>query len=261
MQKYSDIIEEEMEREAESAKKLQASKKKPVKSVDQSYLILPDADFKEIDVIPGEQKLRLAEGKIRPMPEEGDLQTTHNYLDLLFRLLHEDGIQDLRNGLYTMFKQSELNLNQREYKKRIRDCQIKLHEKLSIIGISAIDGAACVQFRLPTNKKKFVDWKISKRLMPGSLIVISNDVFYTLLVGIVKNRDANEMNWTHKKFGYVPINIEILKSNTSAQTSQEIVLGYASEEFMMIESTAYFEAYKHVLKQLQEMDRWPRIPF
>lgn len=30
---------------------------------------------------------------------------------------------------------------------------------------------------------------------------------------------------------------------------------------MMIESTAYFEAYKHVLRQLQEMDTWPAIPF
>ena len=28
----------------------------------------------------------------------------------------------------------------------------------------------------------------------------------------------------------------------------------------MIESAAYFESYKHVLRQLQEMDTWPQIP-
>lgn len=28
----------------------------------------------------------------------------------------------------------------------------------------------------------------------------------------------------------------------------------------MIESGAYFEAYRHVLKQLQEMDEWDEIP-
>jgi hypothetical protein len=33
------------------------------------------------------------------MPEEGDLINAHNYLDLLFRLLHEDAIADLRNGI------------------------------------------------------------------------------------------------------------------------------------------------------------------
>jgi len=37
------------------------------------------------------------------MPEEGDLLSTHNYLDILFRLLHEDAITDLRNGI-TDFK-------------------------------------------------------------------------------------------------------------------------------------------------------------
>ena len=30
---------------------------------------------------------------------------------------------------------------------------------------------------------------------------------------------------------------------------------------IMIESTAYFESYYHVLKKLQEMGSWPNIPF
>jgi hypothetical protein len=36
------------------------------------------------------------------MPEEGDLQNNHNYLDLLFRLLHDDSIHDLRKGIVLM---------------------------------------------------------------------------------------------------------------------------------------------------------------
>lgn len=69
------------------------------------------------------------------------------------------------------------------------------------------------------------------------------------------------MNRTHERFGYVLINIEILKSNTSAKTSQEIMLAYAKEQFQMIESDAYFEAYKHVLQQLKEMDKLQELPF
>jgi hypothetical protein len=56
------------------------------------------------------------------------------------------------------------------------------------------------------------------------------------------------MNFTHKKFGFVPVNVEIVNSNSTAQTSSDIVLGYSSYEFTMIESSAYFEAYKHVLR-------------
>jgi hypothetical protein len=33
------------------------------------------------------------------MPEQGDLVSPHNYLDIVFRLLHEDAISDLRNGI------------------------------------------------------------------------------------------------------------------------------------------------------------------
>jgi hypothetical protein len=36
------------------------------------------------------------------MPKEGDLQNHHNYLDLLFRLLHDDSIHDLRKGVVLM---------------------------------------------------------------------------------------------------------------------------------------------------------------
>ena len=33
------------------------------------------------------------------MPEKGDLINQHNYLDILFRLLYEDAVHDLRNGI------------------------------------------------------------------------------------------------------------------------------------------------------------------
>jgi hypothetical protein len=57
-----------------------------------------------------------------------------------------------------------------------------------------------------------VDWRISKKLLNGSLVILSHDNFKSLVVGLIKNREAKEMNETHKKFGYVPINIEIIKS-------------------------------------------------
>jgi hypothetical protein len=75
------------------------AKRPQLKRKDESYLIQPDQDFKDISVIPGEDQLRAQGAKIRAMPEEGDLQNLHNYLDILFRLLLEDGTQDLRQGI------------------------------------------------------------------------------------------------------------------------------------------------------------------
>jgi hypothetical protein len=63
------------------------------------------------------------------------------------------------------------------------------------------------------DKKRLVDWRISKKLMPGSLVVLSHDFFETLFIGVLKNNDAKQRNDTHISFGYISVNIEILKSN------------------------------------------------
>ena len=70
------------------------AKQKPHNAIqlDNSYKELPKDDFKEVDVVPGERQLREKNSFFRKMPEEGDLINTHNYLDLLFRLLYEDAV-------------------------------------------------------------------------------------------------------------------------------------------------------------------------
>jgi hypothetical protein len=72
--------------------------------IDESYKNEPVQDFKMVNVIPGFLELEpLSNEEVkamrRRMPEEGDLMSPHNYLDIVFRLLHEDAITDLRNGI------------------------------------------------------------------------------------------------------------------------------------------------------------------
>ena len=83
--------EEEIEREKEFKKKLEASRKEPIREYS-PYEISPITDFKEIDLIPGEQELKLipSNDELRKMPEKGSLHSSHNYLDIQFRLLLED---------------------------------------------------------------------------------------------------------------------------------------------------------------------------
>jgi hypothetical protein len=54
--------------------------------------------IRELEVL-NEQELK---ANRRKMPEEGDLISPHNYLDIVFRLLHEDAISDLRKGIGKM---------------------------------------------------------------------------------------------------------------------------------------------------------------
>ncbi len=65
--------------------------------------------------------------------------------------------------------------------------------------------------RLPQDKDRFVDWRVSKKLLPGSLVVLSNDGFQTLHIALLKNSNSKERNETHKKYGYISIIVEILK--------------------------------------------------
>jgi hypothetical protein len=83
---------------------------------------------------------------------------------------------------------------------------------MNISNLDIIDGSRCIQLRLPMDKKRFVDWRISKKLLPGSLVVLSDDYFKTLLIGVLKNTDSKQRNETHKKYGFIQVNIEILKS-------------------------------------------------
>jgi hypothetical protein len=88
----------------------------------------------------------------------------------------------------------------------------RLYEQITIQNLDIIDGSRCIQYRMIMDKKRLVDWRISKKLMPGSLVVLSHDFFETLFIGVLKNTDQKQRNETHSRFGYISVNIEILKS-------------------------------------------------
>jgi hypothetical protein len=84
-------------------------------------------------IIPGEKELTNPQRLIRRMPEQGDLQSTHNYLDILFRLLHDDAIHDLRNGVTFMRLNANTYKTRRELKQKLKEyTAVKLYDKISI---------------------------------------------------------------------------------------------------------------------------------
>jgi len=104
MQKFCEIgIEDENDKKRkEEEKKGSMRRYRPGDIRVDEYKILPSDDFKEVEIVPGEIELTNPQRLIRKMPEEGDLLNNNNYLDLLFRLLHDDSIHDLRKGIVLM---------------------------------------------------------------------------------------------------------------------------------------------------------------
>jgi hypothetical protein len=81
------------------------------------------------------------------------------------------------------------------------------------------------------DKKRFVDWRISKKLMPGSLVVLSHDFFTTMFIGVLKNSDALQRNDTHRRYGYIAVNVEILKSTEDLDSNHEFLVTHEKSTF------------------------------
>lgn len=86
--------------------------------------------------------------------------------------------------------------------------------------------------------------------MPGSLVVLSHDKFQSILLGILMARDPVSLNKTHKRFGYIEIPIKIANIDDVSESITDFFISNLNRTYTMIESSAYFESYKHVLKKL-----------
>lgn len=57
---------------------------------------------------------------IRAMPKKGVFKDKHDYLDLIFRLLREDAIRPLREGINLIRSGEKNKMTQKEFKDLVR---------------------------------------------------------------------------------------------------------------------------------------------
>lgn len=87
-----------------------------------------------------------------------------------------------------------------------------------------------------------INWKISKKLMFGSLVCLSSDLYAkSCLVGVIIERSIDKLK---EGLIYIKFNFDIHYSVESNSLPQ------SNESYTMIETTAYFESYKYVLEAL-----------
>ncbi|NXL91409.1 ZNFX1 protein, partial [Alectura lathami] len=228
---------------------LQEKRREGTLRADNYTLMQPQADSQQetyltMPIYPTYNELHHDEKPfLRPNIVSGRYESTSIYLDTHFRLLREDFVRPLREGILDLLQSFE---DKSLRKKKFDDIRIYFDTRIITPLCSPTGVVYKVQF--DTKPLKFVRWQNSKRLLYGSLVCMSKDHFETCLFATVSNRDSADLTKG------------IVQLSFNAQSQALLAEVQPSDSFLMVETTAYFEAYRHVLEGLQEIQE-EDIPF
>ncbi|XP_030831564.1 NFX1-type zinc finger-containing protein 1-like [Strongylocentrotus purpuratus] len=161
-----------------------------------------------------------------------------HYLDVQFRLLKEDFIFPLRNGIseYLTFKKANP-----DRKAKVQD--VRIYEEVLYDG--SVRDFSGISHYMAFKMLPHVRWHSTKRLIYGSLLILSTDDFKSYIFATVAKQDVEDL-----EKGMVAI----------ALVDREDASCLQNKSFVMAESSVFFEAYRPVLLGLQRMSG-PCLPF
>ena len=193
----------------------------------------PPNDFRDLPICPTNKEMASQERPfLRKNISKGRYDDVEHYLDVQFRLLREDFLEPLREGIY------EITHN---VPKERRNQSMKCYQGVRIVGKEFTPSGVIYKVQLQDSKFSKAILAHSKRLIFGSFVCLSKDNFQTMLFATVANRD--------------PEDVEAGKLDIRFVEDQNVFdIEKRPEEYQMAESPAYFEAYYHVLKGLQELN-------
>ena len=186
----------------------------------------PPEHFTEIPILPQNEDLaRDREPFLRSNKVSGPYKGWDHYLDVQFRLLREDFIAPLREAIDGAFSES-------------RPPGIRMYEHVHVLAPVCLLSGMGFEISFDTTPFQHTNWEHSRRLIFGSLLCLSNKDFRegTVFATVVR-RDAQLL-----ECGRLTVKFEGNDSGFNIDPD---------DEYTMVESTAYFEAYRHVLLALQ----------
>ena len=210
-------------------------------------VVPPPNDFREMSIFPDITSDINTTNKpfLRENIVKGEYEDGEHYLDVQFRLLREDFIRPLRTGIHEYMNLREDGENLRDRRRKLTD--VRIYHDVSILNPVCTPGGIQHRIRFDASRMGHIRWRYSKRLIYGSLLCLSSDDFATIRIASVAHRDAEQLH-----DGELIIQFET--------DMEEIRLLPPTERFLMVETSAYFEAYRHVLLALQH-SREQDLPF
>ena len=249
--KEKSLIEDvsDLEKKLQDVKELKDEVIHRAKAVHDSQ-VEPPQNFKEVSIIPDVADLLCSRPFVRENITDRKFKDLDHYLDVQFRLLREDFVMPLRDGIKQLTKESNsLEPSSASNARRTNDVSVYYDVTVLYPVCSPKGRVYRIRFDRSHANVKRVKWERSKRLKFGSLVCLSSDEFNSLVFATVENRDANGLS-----IGELDVRFE----NVETVEVNQFVQG--KEKFVMIESPAYFEAYRHVLEALKEINA-EQFPF
>ena len=199
----------------------------------------PPNDFRDMPICPETKEITTQERPfLRKNISKGRYDNAEHYLDVQFRLLREDFLEPLREGI----REIVLNIPRHQRKQLMKN-----YRSVKIVGKEFTWSGITHQVQIDVSGLDTSRWAHSKRLLYGSFLCLSKDNFKTMLFATVCDRDPMKV-----KKGRIDVRF----------IENQDVFGIERRHcvYQMVESPAYFEAYRYVLKGLQELDE-TTLPF
>ena len=211
---------------------------------DQESQLKPPQNFRELSVIPSAADLLCSRPFLRKNITDRRFSDLDHYLDVQFRLLKEDFVIPLRDGIKQLTKDKDL-LEPTTSNTSPRANDVSVYHGVTVLyPVCNRKGRVFkIKFNQSHSKVRRIKWERSKRLKFGSLLCLSSDDFNTLVFASVENRDSE---------GLSEGELEVRFEDTEAAEVNRFI--QSKEKFVMVESDAYYESYRHVLEGLKEIN-------
>lgn len=198
----------------------------------------PPDDFRKIPILPRVSDIFLGSrgAFLRKNKARGAYESLKHYLDVQFRLYREDCISPLREGITQYVQEVSAGHNV----KRLQDGRLYKNVSIEYEKHNVVEGQQYTVTLDPAHAKR-IKWKSSRRLLYGSLLCMSTDDFHTMVFAVVAESERDELMKNHSFKIIFPSEVGEVRLPLNAK-------------FTMVESTAYFEAYRHVLVGLQRLE-------
>ncbi|KAL9983501.1 hypothetical protein ACROYT_G005684 [Oculina patagonica] len=228
---------EELKRKEEEERQ---KSRKPRRDAGKNDDVNPPEDFRRLRVVPTQEDI-LSRGRpfLRRNKVDGSYHDAEHYLDVQFRLLREDFVRPLREGIAQLLERiGSPNIG------ALQD--IRVYNNVQFLHPVCTSNGIRHRIRFDNTKLRHVRWENSKRLIYGSLMCLSKDKFDSFVFATVANRELSDITRGI-------LDIQFIHVYDQAGLKE-------GDVYQMVESTAFFEAYRHVLEGIKETDP-AELPF
>ncbi|XP_052132653.1 uncharacterized protein LOC127752103, partial [Frankliniella occidentalis] len=154
--------------------------------------LTPPDDFRMISVYPTVEDIsEPGQPYLRRALPRGPYRDANHYLDVHFRLLREDFVRPLREGIVEYCK--KMAEMPPDSKKRPRIQNLRIYENVCFNSLLSDDEHVALEvgFDPEGNGLARVNWEYSRRLIRGALLVFARDLSFTSIVlATVSKRDV-----------------------------------------------------------------------